>query len=89
MREVQPEEILPAMKAAGITYVEHHDCGLCGYMTNYQLVDDRLYFDPGCGCSVRPASLEPRSWISVSDWINMQYNDTKRELAAKFGITLT
>lgn len=65
------EQVKAAMTAAGITYVEHHDCGGCGYMTNYVRVGDHLLFDPGCDCGYL-REPEPRSWDSAAEWINMQ-----------------
>jgi hypothetical protein len=82
---VTGDQVREAMQAAGITYVEHHACGLCGYMTNYQVIDGALYFYPGCDCSYGPR--ERRSFQDAADWINMQSSDTARaRLLQRFGL---
>ena len=79
------EQVKEAMKANNITFVEHHNCSLCGYMTNYFVDDDELFFDPGCDC--RHSYPERRDFQSAADWINMQTNpEIKAKIAARFGI---
>jgi hypothetical protein len=65
------EQVKQAMIAAKIRKVDHHDCGVCGYMTRYLRDGEDLYFDAGCYCTYgsEPA---PRSWDSAAEWINMQ-----------------
>lgn len=89
---VTGEQVRDAVAKAGISRVEHHDCGGCGYMTAYLIEDGNLYFDPGCFCG-RTVQPEPRSWDSAADWINMQsrtgqYGDVAAKIAAKFGLDL-
>lgn len=90
MRNVTAEEVKDACAKAGITRIDHHDCGGCHYMCNYQIIDGKLYFDPGCDCPrYGRASIEPRGWDDASNWINMQHKDEyKIMVAAKFGLTL-
>lgn len=85
---VTARDVREAMEANGITYVEHHDCTICGYMTNYHVVDGELYFDPGCYCT-RADAVRRASFQDAADWINMQDNeDVRRRLAEKFGLSL-
>lgn len=88
---VTGEQVKEAAEKAGITRIDHHDCGGCGMMVFYSIHGGQLYFNPGCGCSWSPR--EPRSWESAADWINMQsrsgeYGDVGARIAAKFGIKL-
>lgn len=91
---VTGEQVKEAALKAGITRIDHHDCGGCGYMTAYLIEDGRLYFDPGCYCSRYGAAMsEPRSWQSAADWINMQsrsgdHGDVAAKIAAQFGLEL-
>lgn len=91
---VTGEQVKEAVAKAGIARVDHHDCGGCGYMTAYLVVDGNLFFDPGCDCSrYGPATPEPRSWDSAAEWINMQkrtgeWGDIGAKIAAKFGLEL-
>lgn len=82
------DEVRAAMIAANITSVDHHDCGGCGYMTQYLREGETLYFDPGCWCSSYSASSpEPRDWSDAADWINMQSNAEWRDkLRVRFGL---
>ncbi|HWV44070.1 hypothetical protein [Pseudorhodoplanes sp.] len=85
---ITAEQVKAAVEAAGITRIEHHDCGMCGYMTAYLVEDGKLYFDPGCDCRWAGAP-EPRDWRDAADWINMQSQpDIKARLAKAFGIDL-
>lgn len=84
-------QVKEAAEKAGITRVDHHDCGGCGVMVYYSIHDGHLLFNPACGCSYSPP--EPRSWQSAADWINMQkregkWGDVGAKTAAQFGLTL-
>jgi hypothetical protein len=86
-RGVTGEEVRAAVEAAGIQSIDHHDCRGCGYMTQYQVHDGRLYFCPGCFCGSRFSPPEPRDWGDAADWINMQSRpDVRDELRARFGL---
>jgi hypothetical protein len=87
---VTGEQVREAAMKAGITRIDHHDCGGCGYMCNYQIVRGQLYFDPGCDCSrYGPAQIEPREWESAARWINMQSRpEIRAKIAANFGLVL-
>lgn len=87
---VTGEQVKAAAEKAGLTRIDHHDCGGCGYMTAYLIRDGKLYFDPGCDCSrLGPAAIEPRTWNSAADWINMQSEQKHRvAVAQKFGLEL-
>lgn len=85
-QNVTGEQVRQAMAAANITYVEHHECCGCGYMTNYRVQDGRLYFDPGCHCT-RGAGWRLTSFDEAADWINIQTNeDVRLQLRVKFGL---
>lgn len=89
---VTDQQVKAACLAAGIEYVEHHSCSICGYMTAYVVVDGDLYFDPGCDCGHR-APYQPRNWQDAADHINRQqrsgqHGDVAAREAAKFGIKL-
>ena len=79
------EQVKEAMSAAGITKVDHHDCGFCGFMTHYFVAEGNLYFNSGCNCSW--GGSRPASWGEAASWINMQSNEAvKQKLMAAFGI---
>jgi hypothetical protein len=81
------DQVRAAVEAAGITTIDHHDCGLCGAMVYYSVDGGRLYFNPGCDCRWTPR--EPRSWDDAADWINMQSQEPARaEVARRFGIRM-
>ena len=85
---VTGEQVKQAMSEKGITVVDHHKCGLCGYMTKYEVINDDIYFDPGCYCT-GGAGHELCGFQDGADWINMQSNpDVKKKLALEFGIEL-
>jgi hypothetical protein len=88
--KVTGEQVREAAIKAGITRVDHHDCGGCGYMCTYRIVGGQIYFDPGCDCSrFGPSPMEPVEWESAARWINMQSQPKIRaEIAAKFGLVL-
>lgn len=82
---VTGEQVKAAMIEAGITHVEHHDCGACGSRVFYSREGESLFFNPGCGCAWGPA--EPRSWESAADWINMQSSpEWRNRLRERFGM---
>jgi hypothetical protein len=88
-RDVTGAEIERAVTEAKILRIEHHDCGMCGYMTSYLVNRGELFFDAGCDC-VRYAP-PPRlvSWDDAADWINMQSSaEWKTKIAKSFGIDL-
>lgn len=87
VEQITGEQVLAAVKAAGITRVDHHECSLCGSMVFYSVDGDDLLFHPACGCSWSPP--EPREWSSVADWINMQTEPKWRDrLMKRFGLML-
>jgi hypothetical protein len=83
---VTGEQVRDAMTAAGIVFVKVSDCSICGYITRYLRIEDKLGFDPGCYCTGR-GGVEPRSWDHAADWINMQTNEAARaRIMAAFGL---
>ena len=82
---VTGQQVKEAVKAAGLTWIPHHDCGCCGATVGYTVHGEDLYFAPGCDCSWTPE--EPRTWDSAADWINMQNEEWRAKLMAKFGMT--
>lgn len=78
MSKVTGEEVREAALAAGITRIEHHNCGLCRAPVFYSIHEGALFFNPGCDCSWSPP--EPRSWESAAEWINMQSREDAREM---------
>lgn len=83
---VTAEQVETAMRAAGITEVEHHRCAICRCMVFYRLRGDQLYFDSACACDWSTAG-EPRTWQQVADLINMQSTlEWRTAMAARFGI---
>lgn len=85
MENVTADEVQEAVLAAGKTWIDHHECGICGVMVGYRIAGTRLYFDSSCGCA--DSSQQPRSWQDAADWINMQSSDEwKLKLRERFGI---
>lgn len=83
---VTAQHVKEAVTAAKITYVLHHDCGVCGEWVSYLVQGENLYFDSSCGC-VR-SHLRVSSWEDAAEWINMQSNEeAKAEIMKKFGLT--
>ena len=81
------EQVKAAMIAGNITRVNHHPCGLCGYMTAYVREDENLSFDSGCDCTYQAGGLLPRRWEDAADWIEMQSTpETKSRLMQEFGL---
>lgn len=90
IRDVTGEEVREAATKAGVTYVEHHDCGMCGYMCNHTVEDGQPFFDAGCDCVRSPPPPRPVSWDSIAEQINMQSTAKwKIEIARQWGVTLT
>lgn len=90
IRDVTGDEVREAATKAGITHVDHHDCGMCGYMCNHTVKGGQPFFDPGCNCVTYYTPPRPVSWDSIADEINMQSKAKwKIEIARRWGITLT
>lgn len=88
---VTADEVRDAAKAAGITRIDHHDCGLCGHMVYYAVHQGHLFFNGGCRCSWEPP--RPCSWQDAADYINMQsrtgeWGDVAAKIAKGFGLDL-
>jgi hypothetical protein len=88
---VTAEQVESAVKAAGISRIDHHDCSICGHMVCYTVNQGQLFFNPGCGCSWEPPQY--RSWQSAADFINMQsrtgkWGDVAAKVAKGFGVEL-
>jgi hypothetical protein len=88
---VTGDQVKEAVKKAGITWVDHHDCGLCGVMVGYMICDDAISFRSGCGCSWSPD--RPVSWDEAAAHINRQsregkWGDVAAKVAKGFGIDL-
>ena len=82
------EEVKEAMISKNITHVDHHECSLCGYMTQFVRKGKHIFFDSGCDCvGSSDPNLNPKDWNDVAEWINMQSNkSSKSKLAAEFGL---
>jgi len=89
MKNVTPEEVKAAALVAGITTVDHHDCGGCGVWVKYLIHEEQLYFDSNCGCSSYKTVPRPCDWDEAAEWINMQSNPESRvSIAKQFGLDL-
>jgi hypothetical protein len=87
MQDVTAEQVKQAVLTTGISYIEHHNCSLCGHMTCYIVQDEQLYFDPNCNCTSRWVPREPVSWQDAAMQVNMQSNlEWKIKWAERFGI---
>jgi hypothetical protein len=83
---VTGQQVKEAMIANDITYVDHHECGICGVMVHYFRDGEFLYFDPRCGCGCGGMPQE-REFEDAARWINMQDKpEIKAKLARRFGI---
>lgn len=71
-----------------ISRIPHHQCGICREWVEYQIDRDRLYFNSNCGCTSIYNPPAPRSWQELADWINMQTDANKRQIARVCGIEL-
>lgn len=88
---VTPEQVANAVREAGITRIEHHNCSICGHMVCYTVDQGQLFFNGGCGCSWSPP--QHRSWDDAAEYINMQsrsgkWGDVGAKVAKRFGIDL-
>jgi len=83
---VTADQVREAAIKAKLTYVPHHECGLCGEWVAHEinLATGELFFSPACGCSFRPS--EPRTWQSVADEINMQNEEWRVKLMQRWGM---
>ena len=80
-------EVKQAMIKANITSVFVRECSLCNYPLAYVRDGENIYFDSGCDCTRGGPNYSHRDWSDVSDWINSQvYEDRKNELMKKFGL---
>lgn len=92
MTKVTGSEVKAAVNAAGLKWIDHHDCSLCGSMVGYQTDGESLFFCSGCDCLWSP----PRrcSWDEAADYINMQtrnserFGDVAAKVALSFGLEL-
>lgn len=88
---VTADQVKEAVQKAGLTWVNHHDCGCCGVMVGYVIDGDRISFRSGCGCSWSPD--RPASWNEAADFINTQrregkWGDVAAKVAKEFAIDL-
>jgi len=91
MTKVTGEQVKDAVQKAGLTWVDHHDCGICGQMVGYVINGDCISFRSGCGCSWSPD--RPCSWDEAADHINRQnrsgdWGDVAAKVAKRFGLEL-
>ncbi len=88
MDNVTGDQVRDAMIAANLVHVDLRECSLCGSTIFYSRQGDQLFFHPACDCTTYHGPPEPRSWQSVADTINMQNDEWKPKVAAKFGLSL-
>jgi hypothetical protein len=77
--------IREAVKAKGATYLENHDCSLCGVSVGYNFLPQdavaalgcEVTFRSACGCSWSPD--RPASYEDIADWLAMQSKDEIRD----------
>lgn len=77
--DVNEGEIIKNVIANKISHIEHHRCAICNMMTRYDVIYNptnnsiKLFFDGNCGCAAI-ASLQPREWSDIVNWVNDQSN---------------
>lgn len=60
------EQVKEAVSKAGIDFIPHHACGICGEVVGYVIEDGNLFFDSTCGCSSYQSPLRPVDWLDSS-----------------------
>lgn len=69
--KVTAEEVKTALKKAGVTKLDCHECSLCGYPCGYLIEGEHVGYDHGCNCtSYRDVSQS--SYGAIAEWVNMQ-----------------
>lgn len=64
--------------AKGKTWLDHHDCSICGQMVGYVIDGERVYFRSACGCAW--SQDQPSSFDDIAQWLAMQPSDEMRDL---------
>lgn len=64
--------------AKGKTWLNHHDCSICGQMVGYVIDGELVYFRSACGCSW--SQDHPSSFDDIAQWLAMQSSDEMRDL---------
>lgn len=88
---VTGDQVKEAVKKAGLSWVNHHECCCCGEMVGYVIDGDSISFRSGCGCSWSPD--RPISWDEAANHINRQqregkWGDVAAKVAKSFGVDL-
>lgn len=86
---ITADQVKAAALATGKQWLVARECSICLSPIGYEIHGEDLYFNGSCDCVRYGSPIEPRSWQSAADWINMQDNETaRREVAAVFHLTL-
>lgn len=78
-----PSEFKFAARVHNIDHWELHNCTFCGYRCGFIFVNEKVYYDHGCYCSVKQ-KLRNSDWAEVADWFNIQTNETVLKNFNKF-----
>ena len=70
MDPVTAEQVRDVIAERQVTEWPLRACARCGEPVAYVFRNGLVFFDPACGCSLKP--MELRTWREVTDTLNMQ-----------------
>jgi len=50
-KQLTVDQLREWIAAEGITYIPHHECGICGEPVGFQIIDGEPYFNGNCDCA--------------------------------------
>lgn len=86
------QEIKDLCQKKGITFIPHHECGLCGESTGWYLFwrwpPYEVAYSNVCGCSYGSGSAAHQdTWESIADWVSGQDGQLRDKYKLLFGIS--
>jgi hypothetical protein len=68
-----------------MSFIQHHDCGICGEMVGWYTDEPEPYFDPSCGCGSGGGHYD--TWENVFKWYNtVSEKETEEAVQAAWNI---
>lgn len=80
---ITEQELKDICRTKGISFIPHHNCGICGESTGWYLFERwppyEVAYSSACGCG--DSGARRSSWLEIIDWICDQNGNLREEYA--------
>lgn len=72
-KDITADEVREIVKSNGVTWIEAHNCSICGVAVGWEVYGDAVSFQSNCGCTRHYEPPRQSSFEELADHHNRQH----------------